>query len=113
MNDPGCANKPDTGPIPPGVYEMNTNQLTEAGFVRASARAVGGFVFGSNYGGDWGSFRVPLHPTSDTNAFGRDGFYLHGGAIDGSEGVHRCRWRCGRQQYDHTSSSLDEIRHRW
>lgn len=35
---------------------------------------------------DWGSWRVPLHPARGTETFGRDGFFLHGGMVEGSAG---------------------------
>jgi len=35
---------------------------------------------------DWGHARVPLHPLSPTNTYGRDGFFLHGGIFKGSAG---------------------------
>ena len=38
------------------------------------------------HGGDWGDWRVPLHPSAGTNAFGRGGFFLHGGMFPGSAG---------------------------
>ena len=36
--------------------------------------------------GDWGHFRVPLHPAKNTKTFGRGGFFIHGGEYPGSAG---------------------------
>lgn len=36
--------------------------------------------------GDWGDYRVPLHPNDGANTFGRDGFFMHGGDDPGSAG---------------------------
>jgi hypothetical protein len=40
--------------------------------------------------GDWGSFRVPLEASSQTDTFGRTQMYLHGGSFDGSIGCIDC-----------------------
>ena len=67
----------DKGPIPEGTYIINPGEITEVSGVRYLAR---------NARGDWGHFRVPLHPLSGTETFGRDGFFIHGGRLPGSAG---------------------------
>lgn len=66
---------PDRGPIPPGTYSLEPSQISPAGFFRK-------FIDPR----DWGDFRVPLKPSSDTNTFGRTGFMMHGGVRPGSTG---------------------------
>jgi RHS repeat-associated protein len=61
------------GPIPPGSYTLNPSEISEGGFFR-------------NLLGDWGQYRVPLHPNQGTNTFGRNNFFLHGGRKPGSAG---------------------------
>ena len=70
VTDPGVAGK---GPIPPGSYSLDPQQISEGGFVR-------------NLLGDWGQYRVPLVPDSSTETYGRSGFFLHGGTKPGSAG---------------------------
>ncbi|WP_162629258.1 DUF2778 domain-containing protein [Moritella yayanosii] len=36
--------------------------------------------------GDWGDWRIRLYPEKNTKTFGRDGFFIHGGDINGSAG---------------------------
>jgi hypothetical protein len=64
---------PDRGPIPPGTYIMDPKNVTFNGP-------------NTMLSGDWGVMRVALSPTSDTNTFGRSGFYIHGGFSPGSAG---------------------------
>ena len=73
---PGCgcdSTTPDKGPIPAGAYTADPSQISEAGFFR-------------KFTGDWGKFRVPLKPHPNTQTFGRDGFFLHGGKTPGPAG---------------------------
>lgn len=74
VSDPSARDK---GPIPLGEYALNTNNISEVGGLRYLARRLTG---------DWGHYRVPLAPTAETNTFGRDGFYIHGGDTPGSKG---------------------------
>jgi RHS repeat-associated protein len=70
----GCdSTTPNKGPIPAGAYTADPRQISEGGFLRSLL-------------GDWGRFRVPLKPGSNTQTFGRDGFFLHGGKKPGSAG---------------------------
>lgn len=36
--------------------------------------------------GDWGRYRVPLHPDKGTDTYGRKNFFLHGGRESGTGG---------------------------
>lgn len=64
---------PWKGPIPPGDYTLDPNEISEGGWLR-------------DLTGDWGDYRAPLHPNDGTNTFDRDGFFLHGGDVPGSAG---------------------------
>ena len=81
MNDPACEKVKNTGPIPRGTYLLNTAEMTHWGLLSAILHRVKG---------DWGSFRVPLHPMNGTETFGRDGFFLQGGDMPGSAGCVDC-----------------------
>jgi hypothetical protein len=61
------------GPIPPGTYTLNPSEISEGGFFR-------------NLLGDWGQYRVPLHPDASTETYDRKNFFLHGGKKPGSAG---------------------------
>ena len=65
--------KPFAGPIPPGTYSLDPRLITEGGWLRERT-------------GDWGRYRVPLIPKPETETFGRDRFFLHGGKNPGSAG---------------------------
>ena len=43
-------------------------------------------MYRRNLLGDWGVYRVPLHPFPGTNTYGRENFFLHGGQKPGSAG---------------------------
>ena len=68
--DPSERNK---GPLPPGRYTLDPKEISEGGFFRSLL-------------GDWGKYRAPLKPVVGTNTYGRDGFFMHGGAKPGSKG---------------------------
>lgn len=70
VNDPTAAY---SGPIPAGNYTLNPPEISPGGFLR-------------NLLGDWGNYRVPLHPDAGTDTFGRSNFFLHGGTKPGSAG---------------------------
>ena len=53
------------GPIPAGEYTLHPREFS--GGLRSILRAPG-----------WGKWRAPLHPTDNTETYGRDGFFLHG-----------------------------------
>ncbi len=68
---------PFNGPIPPGEYLLYPEEISEVRGLRYWLR---------NRLGDWGNYRVPLHPIGDTDTLGRDGFLLHGGRKRGTMG---------------------------
>jgi len=74
----GCSpSAQDRGPIPSGLYNLDTSQLSNPGRVGDLLR---------NLRGDWGDWRVPLTPAPGTVTYGRSGFFLHGGSYPGSAG---------------------------
>lgn len=77
MNDPDKISEHNKGPIPIGEYIIYPNELNDPPWYQD---------IGRTYYGDWGDWRVPLHPTPGTNTFGRSGFFIHGGWISGSAG---------------------------
>lgn len=77
INQVSCQGKKGIGPIPLGFYHLFTNEISNPG-------VIGDFV--RNLLGDWGDWRVSLHPDEGTQTFGRDGFFLHGGRYFGSAG---------------------------
>ena len=77
MNNDKCTKVSNQGPIPYGKYTLNVSEISKPGLLGTLLRQTQG---------DWGSWRVPLHPLPATQTFGRSGFFLHGGAIPGSAG---------------------------
>jgi hypothetical protein len=65
------------GPLPSGLYFLKHSDISKAGFFR-------------KFTGDWGQYRVRLHAAPGTETFGRDEFFLHGGAKPGSAGCIDC-----------------------
>jgi RHS repeat-associated protein len=78
MNNPKCSDEKDKGPIPPGFYKINVAELSNPGVLGGIARTL--------RSGDWGDWRVPIHPRPRVNTYGRSGFFLHGGRWLGSAG---------------------------
>lgn len=76
-NETSCDDRPFEGPIPRGDYTIDVNDLSDPNWFGDLLRRTRG---------DWGDWRVPIKPVSGTNAYGRDGFFLHLGAILGSAG---------------------------
>lgn len=77
-----------TGPLPEGVYIAKQSNYQKidlfsavVGYMPPKGR---GEWPGSTY--SWGTSRVWLDPSQQTNTFGRDGFSVHGGEIPGSAG---------------------------
>lgn len=66
---------PNQGPIPPGRYTLNPDEISPTNWMRQFLDPR-----------DWGEYRVPLHPDSNTDTLGRTGFMLHGGKVPGSAG---------------------------
>ena len=87
---PEYQNLKDTGPIPEGTYVARQEKLqyiTLPDAVLGVAAIVGeqiGSWPGSYY--SWGSSRVWLEPSKETNTYGRDDFSIHGGWNLGSAG---------------------------
>ena len=82
---PEYQNLKDTGPIPEGTYVARQSELqhiTPYGIIAGVANA--GTWPGSLY--SWGSSRVKLESSQQTNTYGRGGFYIHGGWVPGSAG---------------------------
>ncbi len=77
QNNPKCSANKNQGPLPPGKYQLNVGEISQLGAFGTLLRQLRG---------DWGSWRVPLHPLPATNVMGRSGFFLHGGQIPGSAG---------------------------
>ena len=78
-NNPGASGHPWQGPIPAGQYEIEGAALTRFGVLGALGRLLTGR-------GDWGSFRTQITPYPGTDTRGRGGFFMHGGAFEGSAG---------------------------
>jgi len=71
------------GPIPRGIYRIRSREVSDPGLVKDLLR---------NLRGDWGDWRVPLHPLTLTRESilrlnrDPDSFFLHGGRRRGSAG---------------------------
>lgn len=88
---PEYQNMKDTGPIPEGTYVARQSELQRMspidwviGWSRLLNEDLGGKWPGSEY--SWGSSRVWLEPSKETNTYGRDDFSIHGGWVPGSAG---------------------------
>ncbi len=81
MNNPECEGKKDVGPLPRGDYLIDLNAeghgLSDPSPVWDVLRRARG---------DWGDWRAPLIPQSNTKKYGRNNFFLHGGDSPGSRG---------------------------
>ncbi|MBR2412584.1 MAG: DUF2778 domain-containing protein [Alphaproteobacteria bacterium] len=78
-------NMKDTGPIPEGTYVARQSELQHLSVTNAIIGLAGvGEWPGSEY--SWGSSRVWLEPSKETNTYGRDDFSIHGGWVPGSAG---------------------------
>ncbi|WP_371367099.1 hypothetical protein SRRS_11960 [Sporomusa rhizae] len=71
----------NSGPIPSGKYTLYPKEVSVGIYGRSIIWS---------YFGDWGKYRVPLHPNPGTDVSGYDGprqdFFLHGGSSFGSAG---------------------------
>ena len=82
---PEYQNLKDTGPIPEGTYVARQSELQHLSVTNAIIGLAGvGEWPGSEY--SWGSSRVWLEPSKETNTYGRDDFSIHGGWVPGSAG---------------------------
>jgi hypothetical protein len=77
QNNNKCVANKNQGPIPTGKYQLNVSEISQPNAIGTLLRQLRG---------DWGSWRVPLHPLPATQTYGRSGFFLHGGSIPGSAG---------------------------
>lgn len=77
LNRPQDTHRKDQGPIPIGQYMIYVSELSDPCLVRDLLRRATG---------DWGDWRVALHPAPKTKTFGRSDFFLHGGGLAGSKG---------------------------
>ena len=91
FQSPEYQNLKDTGPIPEGTYVARQEKLQHIspvdwaiGWSRVLGDDLGGKWPGSSV--SWGSSRVWLEPSNETNTFERSGFSIHGGLIPGSAG---------------------------
>ena len=78
-------NMKSTGPIPEGTYVARQSELqniTPYGLIAGITN--GGTWPGSLY--SWGSSRIWLEPSKETNTYGRDNFSIHGGWNLGAAG---------------------------
>jgi len=80
MNNTLCQTKKNIGPIPHGQYYIEKRELTNPNILGDLARN------NPITGGDWGDWRVPIHPFSAVKRYGRSGFFMHGGVLKGSAG---------------------------
>ena len=91
FQSPKYQNLKSTGPIPEGTYVARQSELQ---FISAQDWLVGwSRVIDKNLGGkwpgstvSWGTSRVWLEPSKETNTYGRNNFSIHGGLIPGSAG---------------------------
>ncbi len=77
LNNPACTDKPWEGPVPPGDYDIDVDDISDPGPLHDWLR---------NRVADWGDFRAPMTPAPGTDLQGRDDFFLHGGDTPGSAG---------------------------
>ncbi|WP_339648995.1 tlde1 domain-containing protein [Halopseudomonas pelagia] len=75
-----CQKKAWEGPLPVGDYTINPAELSDPGLLQG--------LYRNMRHGDWGDWRVRLHPKSEdaSTLYGRDGFFMHGGSLPGSAG---------------------------
>ena len=81
----------DTGPLPEGNYDVKLSNFQDRLAEPLYKRALSYFPFGklTKYpGGEvkWGNSRISLVPASDTQTYGRGGFFIHGGNKHASAG---------------------------
>ncbi len=76
-----CQRASFKGPIPVGTYYLQPEELTDPNMIGDVLRN-----FRPDNPGDWGDWRIPIHPRITTKTWGRDNFFLHGGRIKGSAG---------------------------
>ncbi len=78
MNQPTCSTQKEIGPIPTGRYFLYSAELDDPNILHDIVRNI---VYG-----DWGDWRIRLHPASETATQGRTNLFLHCGFKAGSKG---------------------------
>ena len=63
------------GRTPAGNYTIDPKEITDLRSWKFRATWGGGMVLDHDA---WGTVRAPLHPSADTNTWGRGDFFLHG-----------------------------------
>lgn len=76
-----CQRASFKGPIQVGDYYLSPQELTDPNTVGDVLRN-----FRPDSPGDWGDWRIPIHPKTGTRTWERDNFFLHGGRFEGSAG---------------------------
>lgn len=71
-------NLPYKGPMPPGLWFFDPNDISSSGVVRTVGNAL--------RLSDWGTARVVLQPYIGTDTQGRTNLFIHGGTTPGSNG---------------------------
>ncbi|HMO84121.1 MAG TPA: DUF2778 domain-containing protein [Lacipirellulaceae bacterium] len=75
-NSPERQKVRNEGPIPAGRYWIDPEELDDNWHYRWHKKAWE----------SWGRYRITLHPYTDTETYGRGGFFIHGGKTPGSAG---------------------------
>lgn len=70
------------GPIPEGQYWIQLPDLWK----RSWKNSIIDSLFNYDTYQSWGDFRISIHPFTNTNTYGRGGFFIHGGLNPGSKG---------------------------
>lgn len=83
LNNPDFQDKARQGPIPIGYYVIYPQDLDDPDRFHDLGRNLTPPKLG---GGDWGDWRIKINPRAGTYAYGRGGFFLHGGMFPGSAG---------------------------
>ena len=78
LNNPDMEGVKEVGPIPRGEWEIESKELNDPGIIKDVGRTI--------FKGDWGDWRIEIHPTKGTDTKGRKGIFMHGGLFKGSAG---------------------------
>jgi hypothetical protein len=83
-------NVKDAGPIPEGDYVLKKDSGQDYGNIpliqRLNAPITTKYDYWFEKPNSWGKSRVPIQPLPNTNTYGRDSMYVHGGTTLGSGG---------------------------
>ncbi len=72
-----CQKAPFEGPIPVGNYYLRGGDLNDPGIFGDLTR---------NALADWGDWRIRVYPSTGTDTYGRNNFFMHGGSVRGTSG---------------------------